>query len=56
MKNLPKAMSNMFGTSMLRHQCYKKGVEDELESTVNRTADISNQALANSGGDVSILY
>jgi uncharacterized membrane protein (Fun14 family) len=32
----------------------QKGVEDALETAVNRTIDISNQALADSGGDLSI--
>src|SRR5215216_1609424 len=32
----------------------QKGVEDTLETAVNRTVDISNQALADSGGDLSI--
>jgi uncharacterized membrane protein (Fun14 family) len=32
----------------------QKGVEDTVETAVNRTVDISNQALAESGGDLSI--
>jgi uncharacterized membrane protein (Fun14 family) len=32
----------------------QKGVEDTLETAVNRTVNISNQALADSGGDLSI--
>jgi uncharacterized membrane protein (Fun14 family) len=32
----------------------QKGVENTIETTVNRTVDLSNQALANSGGDLSI--
>jgi uncharacterized membrane protein (Fun14 family) len=32
----------------------QKGVEDTLESAVNRTVDISNQALADSGGDLGM--
>ena len=32
----------------------QKGVEDTLETAVNRTVDISKQALADSGGDLSI--
>jgi uncharacterized membrane protein (Fun14 family) len=32
----------------------QKGVEDTIETAVNRTVDISNQALADSGGDLSI--
>jgi hypothetical protein len=32
----------------------QKGVEDTLETAVNRTSDLSNQALADSGGDLSI--
>lgn len=32
----------------------EKGVEDTLETAVNRTVDLSNQALADSGGDLSI--
>jgi uncharacterized membrane protein (Fun14 family) len=32
----------------------QKGVENTLETAVNRTVDISNQALADSGGDLSI--
>jgi uncharacterized membrane protein (Fun14 family) len=32
----------------------QKGVEDTVETAVNRTIDISNQALADSGGDLSI--
>ena len=35
----------------------QKGVEDTLETAVNRTVEISNQTLADSGGDLSIpLY
>ena len=32
----------------------QKGVENTIETAVNRTVDISNQALADSGGDLSI--
>jgi uncharacterized membrane protein (Fun14 family) len=32
----------------------QKGVEDTVETAVNRTVDISNQAIADSGGDLSI--
>ena len=32
----------------------QKGVEDIIETAVNRTVDMSNQALANSVGDLSI--
>ena len=32
----------------------QKGVEDTIETAVNRTVDISNQALADSGSDLSI--
>ena len=32
----------------------QKGVEDIIETAVNRTVDISNQALADSGGYLSI--
>jgi uncharacterized membrane protein (Fun14 family) len=32
----------------------QKGVENTLETAVNRTVDVSNQALADSGGDLSI--
>src|SRR5215207_2460252 len=32
----------------------QKGVEDTLETAINRTVNISNQALADSGGDLSI--
>src|SRR5215211_1961004 len=32
----------------------QKGVEDTVETAVNRTVDMSNQALADSGGDLSI--
>ena len=32
----------------------QKGVEDTFETAVNRTSDLSNQALADSGGDLSI--
>jgi uncharacterized membrane protein (Fun14 family) len=32
----------------------RKGVEDTLETAVNRTTDIANQALADSAGDLSI--
>jgi uncharacterized membrane protein (Fun14 family) len=32
----------------------QKGVEDIIETAVNRTVDMSNQALADSGGDLSI--
>jgi uncharacterized membrane protein (Fun14 family) len=32
----------------------QKGVENIIETAVNRTVDISNQTLANSGGDLSI--
>ena len=32
----------------------QKGVEDTIETAVNRTVDVSNQALADSGGDLSI--
>jgi uncharacterized membrane protein (Fun14 family) len=32
----------------------QRGVEDTVETAVNRTIDISNQALADSGGDLSI--
>ena len=32
----------------------QKGVEDTLETAVNRTVDMSNQALADSGSDLSI--
>ena len=32
----------------------QKGVEDTIETAVNRTVDISNQALADSGDDLSI--
>ena len=32
----------------------QKGVQNTLETAVNRTVDISNQALADSGGDLSI--
>ena len=32
----------------------QKGVEDTIETAVNRTVDISTQALADSGGDLSI--
>jgi uncharacterized membrane protein (Fun14 family) len=41
-----KTISNL---SMLQ-----KGVENTIETAVNRTVDISNQALADSGGDLSI--
>src|ERR671925_882182 len=41
-----KTISNL---SMLQ-----KGVEDTIETAVNRTVDVSNQALADSGGDLSI--
>ena len=37
------------GLSVLR-----TGVEDALQTAVNRTVDISNQALADSGGDLNI--
>ena len=30
------------------------GVENTIETAVNRTVDMSNQALADSGGDLSI--
>ncbi|MGA7603033.1 MAG: FUN14 domain-containing protein [Nitrososphaeraceae archaeon] len=32
----------------------QNGVENTIETAVNRTVDISNQALADSGGDLSI--
>jgi uncharacterized membrane protein (Fun14 family) len=32
----------------------QKGVEDTIETAVNRTFDLSNQALAYSGGDLSM--
>jgi hypothetical protein len=32
----------------------QKGVEDTLETAVNRTLDITNQAIADSYGDLSI--
>jgi uncharacterized membrane protein (Fun14 family) len=32
----------------------QKGVEDTLETVVNRTVDLSNQTLADSGGDLTI--
>jgi hypothetical protein len=32
----------------------QKGVEDTIETAVNRTVDMSNQVLADSGGDLSI--
>ena len=32
----------------------QKGVEDTIETAVNRTVDMSNHALADSGGDLSI--
>jgi uncharacterized membrane protein (Fun14 family) len=32
----------------------QKGVEDTLETAVNRTVDISNQTIADSGGDLNI--
>jgi uncharacterized membrane protein (Fun14 family) len=32
----------------------QEGIEGTLETAVNRTVDISNQALADSGGDLSI--
>src|SRR5215207_10607442 len=32
----------------------QKGVQNTLETAVNRTVDISNQALADSGGDLSV--
>jgi uncharacterized membrane protein (Fun14 family) len=32
----------------------QKGVEDTIETAVNRTVDMSNQALANSVGDLGI--
>ena len=32
----------------------QKAVEDTIETAVNRTVDISNQAIADSGGDLSI--
>jgi uncharacterized membrane protein (Fun14 family) len=32
----------------------QKGVEDIFETAINKTADISNRALAGSGGDLSI--
>jgi uncharacterized membrane protein (Fun14 family) len=32
----------------------QKGVEDTLETAVNRTLDITNQAIADSDGDLSI--
>jgi uncharacterized membrane protein (Fun14 family) len=32
----------------------QRGVEDTVETAVNRTIDISNQALADSGADLSI--
>ena len=32
----------------------QKGVEDIIETAVKRTVDMSNQALADSGGDLSI--
>jgi uncharacterized membrane protein (Fun14 family) len=32
----------------------QKGIEDTVETAVNRTVDISNQALADSSGDLSI--
>jgi uncharacterized membrane protein (Fun14 family) len=32
----------------------QKGVEDTIETAVNRTVDISNQAIADSGGDLNI--
>jgi uncharacterized membrane protein (Fun14 family) len=34
----------------------RRGVEDTFETAINRTADISNQALADSGGDLSIPF
>ena len=32
----------------------QKGVEDTIETAVNRTVDVSNQAIADSGGDLSV--
>jgi hypothetical protein len=32
----------------------RKGIEDTLETAVNRTTDIASQALADSGSDLSI--
>ena len=32
----------------------QKGVESTVETAINRTVDLSNQALADSGGDLSI--
>jgi uncharacterized membrane protein (Fun14 family) len=32
----------------------QKGVEDTIETAVNRTVDLSNQTIADSGGDLSI--
>ena len=32
----------------------RKGVEDTIETAVNRTTDIASQALADSGSDLSI--
>ena len=32
----------------------QKGVENSLETAVNRTVDISNQAIADSGSDLNI--
>jgi hypothetical protein len=32
----------------------QKGVQDTLKTAVNRTADLSNQALADSGGDLTV--
>lgn len=32
----------------------QKGVEDTVETAVNRTVDISNQTITDSGGDLSI--
>jgi uncharacterized membrane protein (Fun14 family) len=32
----------------------QKGVEDTVETAVNRTVDISNQTIADSGGDLSL--
>jgi uncharacterized membrane protein (Fun14 family) len=42
-------IGGMFFLSVLQ-----KGVEDNVETAVNRTVDISNQAIADSGGDLSI--
>jgi hypothetical protein len=43
-----------YSKTISRLSVLQKGVEDTIETAVNRTVDISNQALADSGDDLSI--